>query len=303
MSNNSKNYDISSREQRISPVVDTYKVATNPELEKANTKWLHVLFSGESQTKPSHKQGPKLYDFYLMHFIVSGKGYFHTEQRNYQLQAGDTFLIRPNELITYEADVDRPWHYYWVAFRGEQAEQLLDKAGFSVGKEVVSVTNIELMTSYYQSIYEAFRTASSVASIKASGLLHLIMAAYGENQQLTLSSSIQPHKKEHYIHKQMVQYLTTQYAHPVSIELMAETLGYNRAYLSRVFKQNAGVSPSTYLLHLRLDQARHLLRGRPELTIEQVSASVGIQDALYFSKQFKKHYQLSPTEYRKKALL
>ena len=81
----------------------------------------------------------------------------------------------------------------------------------------------------------------------------------------------------------MIQYMSTQYAYPVSIEQMSESLGYNRAYLSRIFKQETGLTPVTYLLKLRIDKSRQLLRERPDLSIEQVSASVGMPDALYFS--------------------
>jgi len=98
--------------------------------------------------------------------------------------------------------------------------------------------------------------------------------------------------------RQVIGYLSTQYAEPITIEGMAETLGYNRAYLSRIFKQRAGVSPATFLTKLRVDHGRRLLRERPELTVEQIASSVGFQDPLYFSKQFRRWYSQSPTVYR-----
>jgi len=79
---------------------------------------------------------------------------------------------------------------------------------------------------------------------------------------------------------------------------MCDSLGYNRAYLSRVFKQETGLSPVTYLLKLRIEKSRQLLRERPELSVEQVAASVGLTDALYFSRQFKRFCAQSPTSYR-----
>ncbi|MNT37533.1 Arabinose operon regulatory protein [compost metagenome] len=93
--------------------------------------------------------------------------------------------------------------------------------------------------------------------------------------------------------------MASQYAYPVSIEQMSASMGYNRAYLSRIFKQQIGVSPVTYLLKLRMDKARELLRDRPELSIEQVAASVGLPDALYFSRQFSRLQGRSPSSYRK----
>ncbi|MBW7457649.1 helix-turn-helix domain-containing protein, partial [Paenibacillus sepulcri] len=64
------------------------------------------------------------------------------------------------------------------------------------------------------------------------------------------------------------------------------------------FKQHTGMTPVTFLLKLRLDKARQLLRERQELTTQQIAASVGLQDPLYFSKQFRRFYGLSPSAYR-----
>jgi AraC-like DNA-binding protein len=50
------------------------------------------------------------------------------------------------------------------------------------------------------------------------------------------------------------------------------------------------------LIKVRLEKAKKLLK--QPLTIEQVAFNVGFTDALYFSRQFKKYYGLSPTRYR-----
>lgn len=281
---------------------ETYRVASNPSMDESGLTGLHVLFAGESQTSPNHRLGPKVYSFYLMHIVLEGEGRFVTEQQQYDLKAGDTFLIRPNQLISYESAASNPWRYRWVAFTGEMADQLVQLAGLNPASEVVTLQDYMKTADYYYNILEAFREGHATSSIQASGWLQLIMSEYGK-QQLP-EASLLPHHTgaEQKLHKQMVHYLTSQYTHPVSIEHMAEAFGYNRAYLSRVFKQQVGMPPSTFLLNLRLDHARHLLRERPELTIEQVAASVGIQDALYFSKQFRKAYGQSPTSYRKQIL-
>jgi len=279
---------------------ESYRVSSNPSMEANHS--LHVLFAGESQTQPNHRLGPKVYSFYLMHIVLDGYGSYVTEQQRYELKAGDTFLIRPNQLISYESDSQHPWRYRWVAFTGEQAEQLAAIAGFIPSYEVISLDDYHKTAEYYQQILEAFREGHATSTIQASGLLQLIMSDYGKKQHPEAQLLPSSHRAEQQLHKQMVHYLTSQYTHPVSIEHMAEAFGYNRAYLSRLFKQKVGMPPSTFLLNLRLDHARHMLRERPELTIEQVAASVGIQDALYFSKQFRKAYQQSPTAYRKRVL-
>lgn len=95
---------------------DSYSVnsQTSPQL----TPGMFVLFSGESQTKPLHKLGPKVYDYYLIHYVISGKGRFHCRGCDIPLSTGDSFLIEPEQLVSYISDEKDPWHYRWIAFSG-----------------------------------------------------------------------------------------------------------------------------------------------------------------------------------------
>lgn len=278
---------------------DMYTVASNPVVAHGENRHLNVLFAGESQTKPLHRLGPKVYDFYLMHIVLEGCGVFNCDGNSHSLHAGHTFLIEPEQLISYESDSESPWRYRWVAFNGNHAAELVAAAGFTADQQIVFCPDGEQAEDYYKQIYETFRSGSASAHLRAAGYLHLLMAEYKSVLFDLSSESLRTAQGESdLLLQQVVHYLSNQYAHPVSIEQMAESLGYNRAYLSRLFKQRTGVSPVTFLLKLRIDKARHMLRERPELTIEQVAASVGLQDALYFSKQFRKLHGQSPSSYR-----
>lgn len=279
---------------------DMYTVASNPIIAQGDSGHLNVLFAGESQTKPLHRLGPKVYDFYLMHIVLEGKGTFICDGKKHALRAGHTFLIEPEQLISYESDQDAPWRYRWVAFNGAQAAELVAATGFTTAEQqVVFSSDKRRAVILFRQIYEAFRRGDTAADLKAVGCLHLLMADYKTVLQALSGSAVRSAQAEgDHLLQQVVHYLSTQYAHPVSIEQMAESLGYNRAYLSRLFKQRTGVSPVTFLLKLRIDKARHMLRERSELTIEQIAASVGLQDALYFSKQFRRLHGQSPTAYR-----
>ena len=175
----------------------------------------------------------------------------------------------------------------------------MSAAGFTAEQQVVYAPDKRRTRALFRQNFETFRRGGAAADMKAAGYLHLLLAEYKTLLHTQSGSSLRTAQAEgDHLLQQVVHYLSTQYAHPVSIAQMAESLGYNRAYLSRLFKQRTGESPVTFLLKLRIDKARHMLRERPELTIEQVSASVGLQDALYFSKQFRRFHGQSPTAYR-----
>ncbi|MGN7761107.1 AraC family ligand binding domain-containing protein [Paenibacillus sp. 22594] len=273
----------------------TYSVGSNPVVY--DSQHLHVLFAGESQTLPLHQAGPKIYDYFLLHFIESGFGTFRTEERKYELGPGDCFLIHPGQLVSYLSDEDQPWRYRWAAFTGTDADALVLQAGFTPQKPVLSTLEGSAFPGAMAGMMRAFYAGKESAHLTSLGYLYLIV---GEAAELLLSSSRLPGAESQVKRtvKQMIHYMAAQYAHPVSIEQMCASLGYNRAYLSRIFKQETGLSPVTYLLKLRIEKSRQLLRERPELSVEQVAASVGLTDALYFSRQFKRLCAQSPTSYR-----
>lgn len=277
---------------------ETYTVASNPVIEHNGP--VNVLFAGESQTKPGHRRGPKVYDFYLMHYVLSGKGVFVCEGCRYELGSGESFLIEPERLVSYESDETEPWRYRWVAFDGKSAAALAAEGGFSYRSPTADTGGTKRTEVLYGSIFRSLREGGASPHLKAAGYLYLLFAEYGSARDRRQGGMLRTAEGEgEKLFRQMVHYMSTQYAQPLSIEQMAESLGYNRAYLSRLFKQKTGETPVTFLLKLRIDKGRQMLRERPDLTIEQIAASVGLQDALYFSKQFRRFYDQSPTAYRK----
>ncbi|MBJ6361338.1 helix-turn-helix domain-containing protein [Paenibacillus sp. GCM10012307] len=274
----------------------TYTVVSNPSAFEGGS--LHVLFAGESQTKPLHRLGPRIYDFYLLHHVISGKGTFTSLQQSYSIEPGQSFLIQPDQLVSYEADEYEPWHYRWVAFTGPGAPALVKAAGFTSAQPLAGPRQSRSRAVLLRQIQRVFQEQGQNAHLQAGGYLMLLMGALAETSGAGTVDIVRPGNDGEQLVQQVIRYLSSQYTEAVSIEAMAETLGYNRAYLSRLFKQRTGLSPMTFLIKLRVDKARFLLRERLELTIEQTASSVGFHDPLYFSKQFRRFYGHSPSAYR-----
>ncbi|MBQ7900963.1 MAG: helix-turn-helix transcriptional regulator [Clostridia bacterium] len=70
------------------------------------------------------------------------------------------------------------------------------------------------------------------------------------------------------------------------------------SYVSHFFKKNKGITIKGYVNNLRIENAKQLLKSTG-LSIDEISFAVGFGDISYFSKVFKAHVGLSPTEYRK----
>lgn len=137
-------------------IQETYSAAANPEISE--TSELHVLFAGESQTVNNHRLGPKVYDYYLLHYVEEGQGSFQTEYAQYDLQAGDCFLILPEQLVSYASDPEKPWRYRWIAFAGVQANLLIERAGFTARTAVCSPGTESSIPSLLEQVLQTFRS-------------------------------------------------------------------------------------------------------------------------------------------------
>ena len=98
--------------------------------------------------------------------------------------------------------------------------------------------------------------------------------------------------------EQVTQYLKQHYSEDININNVAEAVHYSPYYLSRLFKEEIGLTIIEYLTEIRLAAAKDLLENT-ELNLNQVALQSGYQDPSYFSRLFKKNAGISPNEYRR----
>ena len=92
-------------------------------------------------------------------------------------------------------------------------------------------------------------------------------------------------------------YLQENYDKTVDFSALADSLAVSAPYLSKVFHEQAGTSPSKYLTDIRMREARKLLMDTG-LTVQEIAARVGYPDPFHFSRSFKKTVGVSPAQFR-----
>jgi AraC-like DNA-binding protein len=103
-----------------------------------------------------------------------------------------------------------------------------------------------------------------------------------------------------YVVEQIVGFFEDHYSEKISLDQIAENMYLSPFYVSKIFKSETGDTPIRHLINIRLERAKELLEAGYEGSIQEVAAKVGYDDAYHFSKLFKKHYGITPTQARKK---
>ena len=105
--------------------------------------------------------------------------------------------------------------------------------------------------------------------------------------------STQTHKRI----RNAVSYMKENYRREISVQELSALANMSESNFYAVFKKQMGFSPIAYLNNYRLSIAADKLIDTAD-TVSEISYSVGIGDPLYFSKLFKKTYDMTPREYR-----
>ena len=93
-------------------------------------------------------------------------------------------------------------------------------------------------------------------------------------------------------------YLDEHFTEKIRLADLSERFFMNKYYLTRVFKEIYGATISNYVLSRRITRAKQLIRFS-DMTMDEIAAAVGMNDANYFSRAFRKIEGVSPIEYQK----
>lgn len=253
---------------------------------------LSIYNCGLQHCEKGHTWGPGIRDHYLIHLVVRGKGRYTMNNKTAPLSTGDIFLVKPNQLISYSADLTEPWEYYWVGFNGAFAGKFVKQMPFTEENPYYHCSALEEAKDFIHRIYES-RGPRPEDEARMVGYLYLFIS-------LLMQDNARIDKKHldsgaQYV-VDAIKFIQFNYSHNIGVDDIAEAVGVSRSHLYRVFMSNTGLSPIDYLTNFRIDEACALLE-KTSLSVAEVAYSVGFFDQFYFSRVFKKTKGIPPSKY------
>ncbi|MDT8718377.1 AraC family transcriptional regulator [Clostridium sp. 19966] len=255
-------------------------------------KDINPLLCGYEKCEKNHGFGPASREYYLIHYILSGKGKFTIREKSYKLSSGDMFIIRPQEITYYEADSKDPWEYIWIGFDYDSNAEVFSGLDFLKNDVITSKT----CENIFRSMLLAEKLNFSKEMFLSSKLFELFSILVEGSER----SSKQCDLPNTYVMKAK-NYIDTQYVNKISVEAISNFLGIDRRYFCSIFKKYLGKSPQKYIIDLRLEKAARLLLEQG-YSPSEAAASTGYEDIFNFSKMFKKKYGAAPLHYKKQGI-
>lgn len=94
------------------------------------------------------------------------------------------------------------------------------------------------------------------------------------------------------------EYIQSHYSEPLTLEGISDMVGLSPAYFSVLFKKTEGEGFAKYLINVRIEQAKLLLR-ETNLPVTEICRRVGYNDLKHFTHTFEKATEVKPSTYRK----
>ena len=270
---------------------DTYKI--NPVNKESESNLTIVEFGLQAEEYFPHKFGPAVKLSYVLQYVEKGCGTYTLNGNVYRVQAGDLFFLPKNSIVSYAADKENPYRYYWIDFDGLSAKNILHNIGISEENPVISLNNGEVLHRF-RSVGDALEGRSYLSYLDALGRLYELLSFLGSLRAEYASapaSSAEQHVQD------AISLIKHRYWDNLTVAQIAAEIGINRNYLSAVFKKYTGESPVSYLMKYRIQCARCMLQ--LGYSVIDTATRCGFNSPANFSMQFKRMVGHTPQKERK----
>lgn len=229
------------------------------------------------------------HDHYLM-ILLHGQMDAWVDGAPRSLRAGDAIFYIPERPYRYQRVGEERMVYLWVHFTGSDADDLLRRRGLKLAT-VYSVGHAEEIAEDVETIHRLFITRPPFYLEETAARLDILLTHIARAAAQPEASP--PHDRL----QASLRYLNRHYAEPLRLETLASMEYLSVSRYSALFRRTTGRSPQQYLIELRLRNARELLL-QTDLSVSEVARSVGYEDALYFSRLFRRHFGAPPKSVR-----
>ena len=247
--------------------------------------------------------GDHSHNFYEYFFITSGEIIHHANGKKVKLIAGDLLFVRPDDCHGYIVIEGKSCDIINVSFRASIFTEICKYIGFEIIKSKL--------------VDPLFPPLINLSHFKESSLEkehELLNYFAGENEEITVRLKIilveviglfikhftdNDSSRSKNAFETALEKMNSQENIEEGIGALQRVTGFSHGHLCSVMKKHLGVTPSQYILELRLIYASNLLINS-EFDVLNISLKVGYSSVSHFIKIFKKKFGMPPLKYRRK---
>lgn len=240
---------------------------------------------------------PEGYPYYHWIQTSQGRGVFnYGDGEDFLLTAGKAVLLTPYTPHYYYTDPksNEKWSTFYITFSGAAVDPILNSLDMNfsaIYEETESISFIDTVSSILEKIENEDKYLEYERSAELYNFL-ITLKKYGKiNNKLSILQSYDTVRP-------IVEWLELVYAENIGLLEIAKKAEISSQHLNKLFHDTFGLSPYSFLVQLRIREAKRFLIDRPELTLDEVSTLVGFNGVSHFVSTFKKREGITPGIFR-----
>lgn len=238
-----------------------------------------VVYCGKAQNKKvCEKHSHNVWEAILR---ISGESTFYIDEEQYHIKPGDIIILPPN---TVHEDVSE-----------ENCQDVF------VRVDTMEFHEVMIVKDYDESVAYLMQHLHRVYIAKESNYQEICNCLWQTIYQY-LKKNMEVDYKYHFVRK-LKEILDANITNcDFNISTVIRSMGYQPDYVRKCFLEEVGMTPTRYLMSLKMAQAREILMIEHSISVEETAFRCGFRDNFYFSRVFKKHTGMSPLQYRRNAV-
>jgi AraC family transcriptional regulator of arabinose operon len=233
---------------------------------------------------------------WLLTYTLDGTGLYRWSGPDLFARPGDIVLLGPDVPHDYSVPEDGSWEFLWAHFQPR-----LDWFGWwspLVGDEGPGLSHLESTGArerarqcFLRLRADALGTGELSRELALNGLEEILLLAVREGAD---GRPLDPRVRR------VLDLISSDLAADYDVAGLAKEVAISPSRLSHLFKQEIGEPVLGAVIRLRLSQAARLLEHTVD-DVGSVAREVGFSSPYYFSRQFRRHYGMSPRQFRARA--
>ncbi len=269
-----------------------YRTKENESNTEISNQYLVVNCTGVlSIKKPFSTQvARQRRDYYLM-YMHKGTLEVKLKSRTFILNEGETIIFPSNTPYYYQKTNHLDTVYYWAHFTGYGVNEIIKNMKLSCSAPLLVGKDEEIVENFNR-LFQCFLIHQNYCDEEASVILMEIFIKLARR-----TNNASEHNTKLTKLQKSIRYIYNNYRNDIKLNELAEIEFLSVSRYSALFKEVMGISPKNFITTMRINNARELLH-HTNLTVRQISLTVGFNDSLYFSNLFKKKTGYAPLVYR-----
>lgn len=260
----------------------------------ARNNLLFLQEVGELTAKQKHTSGRKNLNSLLFFVVLKGNGILKYEDTVYNLEEDDCVFIDCENEYLHQTSKEL-WTLKWIHFYGTNAKQIFAKYCQRGGKYHFKSENLQKYIRILANIQAIANSNSFTQDMQIYSQLALFLNNLMEETWYGINTEKNGKKQKK--GEEVKYFIDQNYYKRITLDSLSNIFYIDKYYLSKVFKREYDITVNNYLTNVRISEAKKMLRFSNK-TIEEVAQAVGLDDANYFSRVFKKKEEISPKEFR-----